>query len=420
MPVVLEQSAVPLLAPAPLITHGRKGEHAILGWLWPTSGAINEISSLDGLRGVAVLLVLIVHCCYELARQTSDSNLRSLLQRTGSLWGFGGTGVHLFFVLSGFLLFLPFARAALGMGNQPATKNFYARRAIRILPAYWASLVILVALFSNEYLRRSEWRNLVLHITLLHNWSDAIIKSIDGPYWTLAIESQFYLLLPIIALPLIWAFRRRRFTLAILVGLSLLGAGTFVSVLKIVVRRALPLAAPHLTILDTFGFLTVFATGMACSFVYHLAKRSDDPDFVASLRRCSQLLGVGGLGLLGGHTMLVAAAIPLARVDYFFFNLIAGVGYAGILLGVLLGWPSWAALLSQPWIRFVGCISYSVYLWHYPLYEKVIIPFAAKHGSGLWPAVLAVVGTIALVFPVSYLSYQLIERPFIRARQARH
>jgi peptidoglycan/LPS O-acetylase OafA/YrhL len=382
--------------------------------LWPKSGAANEIPALDGLRGVAVLLVLTVHACFELRRQTSDGRLRSLLDATSVLWGFGGTGVHLFFVLSGFLLITPFARAALGMGASPSVRRFYARRALRILPAYWASLAILVFCFSPVYLVTRPC-DLLLHVALLHNWSEGTLHSIDGPYWTLAFEWQFYLMLPLIGAVAARAVRGRRFSVPALIAVLLLGSGTAVSVAKVLLRRALPAVADHLCLLDAVGFLSVFGAGMVAGFVYQLAARSAGPGIAT--RRAFRAGALAGVGLLGLHTALAGANAPLHRFDYLFFGAFAGVCYAAILLGVLGGYASWAKVLSRPSIRFVGFISYSLYLWHYPVYQYLVIPIAARHGRGITAVLLTGAGSLLIVLPLGYLSYQFTERPFLRARR---
>ena len=81
----------------------------------------------------------------------------------------------------------------------PSARKFYIRRALRVIPAYWISIVVLVLVFEHEFLQTSQLKNLVLHLAMLHNWSTVTRESIDGPYWSLAVEWQFYLVLPLIA-----------------------------------------------------------------------------------------------------------------------------------------------------------------------------------------------------------------------------
>src|SRR5437899_2513490 len=112
----------------------------------------------------------------------------------------GGTGVTLFFVLSGFLLFMPFAKALLFKTDWPLLRVFYMRRVLRILPAYYVSLFIIILLAYPEYLHRDHFKNLFLFLTFFMDSTRATFRQINGPYWTLATEWQFYMLLPFIAL----------------------------------------------------------------------------------------------------------------------------------------------------------------------------------------------------------------------------
>src|SRR5215472_5489881 len=112
------------------------------GWmarLWPESGAVSPIPALDGLRAVAVLLVMLFHSWWYMPGQNAQGP-----QQGQFAINYARTGVPLFFVLSGFLLFLPYARWLFGLRPRPSTWLFYKRRALRIGPAYWVSLVILI------------------------------------------------------------------------------------------------------------------------------------------------------------------------------------------------------------------------------------------------------------------------------------
>lgn len=107
-------------------------------FLWPESGAVNAIPALDGLRALAVVLVLVFHAWNDLPGyiQPGQDPYQYPLN-------YGRTGVHLFFVLSGFLLFLPYARWMFGIQSRPSTQLFYARRLLRVGPAYWVCLALL-------------------------------------------------------------------------------------------------------------------------------------------------------------------------------------------------------------------------------------------------------------------------------------
>ena len=161
------------------------------------NGKKNTISVLDGVRGIAVLMVIVFH----VNRVTGD-NLWNQAEYplASSISTAGGMGVTLFFVLSGFLLFMPFAKALLYKTNWPLARVFYMRRVLRIVPAYYVSLFLIILFQHPEYLHRDHLKNLALFVTFLMDSSRATFRQLNGPYWTLATEWQFYMLLPLIAL----------------------------------------------------------------------------------------------------------------------------------------------------------------------------------------------------------------------------
>src|SRR5690242_20063157 len=100
-----------------------------------------EIRALDGLRALAAFSIVGFHALLFLQFEYTP-----LSRAVNHGWYYLSTGVHLFFVLSGFLLFLPYVRALLDGERLPSARRFYQRRALRILPAYWVCLTIMVAL----------------------------------------------------------------------------------------------------------------------------------------------------------------------------------------------------------------------------------------------------------------------------------
>src|SRR5215469_17085949 len=120
----------------------------------------NTIPVLDGVRAIACLMVIWFHI-YRIPRdlhiwntQPSDHLLLN------SFLYFGRYGVTLFFVLSGFLLFMPFAKALLFEKTWPSTRQFYVRRVFRIVPAYYLSLMLMVLIFQRQYLQPQRWNEL--------------------------------------------------------------------------------------------------------------------------------------------------------------------------------------------------------------------------------------------------------------------
>src|SRR5713226_8855 len=137
----------------------------------------NTIAVLDGVRGVAVLMVMVFH----IDRMTGD-NLwsRVTYPLSTSISTAGGTGVTLFFVLSGFLLFMPFAKALLYKTRWPLARVFYLRRALRIIPAYYVSLFLLILFTHPEYLHRDHLKDLFLFATFFMDSTRTTFRPFNG------------------------------------------------------------------------------------------------------------------------------------------------------------------------------------------------------------------------------------------------
>src|SRR5579884_2189685 len=155
------------------------------------------IAVLDGVRAIAIILVIVYH----VNRMTGDRLWDKFTYPFASVLStFGSAGVILFFVLSGFLLFMPFAKALLFESNWPSARLFYVRRMLRILPGYYLSLFVIILLLQPQYLHRDHWHQLLLFLTFFMDSSRSTFRQLNGPYWTLGIEWWFYMLLPFITL----------------------------------------------------------------------------------------------------------------------------------------------------------------------------------------------------------------------------
>lgn len=404
-----------------------------LHWLAPLPSGPREIRALDGWRALAALSVVTFHVMSTSQIQPVAPGLNSSVA-----WNYLRSGVHLFFVLSGFLLFMPYVRAILGGQPLPPVRAFYRRRALRILPAYWVCLAILVLLGLPAYASPSGLLNIGLHVLLLHNFDPATDMGIQGVFWTMAVEAQFYLVLPLIA----WALARlaapQRSRARLLAGIAALALGCMA------VREASGMLAAHFAVFSAHApgwvvpllvvmegaqghFLEVFAAGMFCGTLYVAAENG--------LSRASAAvrswLGVGiftaGLALAGAlaeaisrpgfHTALTNACYGCVN-PHDLTNaagpLLIGTSYAAMVLGGLWS-ASWLrAAFELASLRFVGLISYSLYLWHLPLIQGTLglVPGWAGWQRLLLGAVVALCGAL----PLAFISYTLVERPFQKLR----
>ena len=270
----------------------------------------------------------------------------------------GGYGVFVFFALTGYLLYRPFAR-----GGPIDLRRYALNRALRILPLYYVVLVTLLVLGADG--------NLLVFATFSENFSTETIFGVDAPMWSLVIEVHFYLLLPFIALV---AGRRAVLVLGGLAAASL--------VVRLVAFGMDPGAARTLLVYSLPAMFFFFVGGMLLA------------EWEPKIRQ----------GPPAGLLLAVAAALWLLacwqpRLDPLMAVSSACVVAAVVLSRLPLGWRPLALL---------GTASYSLYLWHLPLIEAI--------GSAEWSflGLLAVAGPVCVA--VAFVSYRLVEEPFLRLR----
>lgn len=379
---------------------------------------------LDGVRGLAILLVLWVHW---------DMVLVQVGWLPEPYWlhvvaSFGFSGVLLFFVLSGFLLFLPYARSLLAGTAWPSPRQFYVRRFRRIYPLYLIVLGILVINAIRLGILRASLGSFALAVPLLFDLrSDSFtrVTSLNPPLWSLAVEWQFYLVLPWLALALaklVQLASGHALAVRLALGLGLL----VVSGLLIRAVAAISFYSgwaafpgdtpgPMGTILSfLFGIhgkeLEIFALGMGGSLLYVWAVEMGHLS-VALQRVFSRiilplvLLGLGGCcwwAFVAGHIPTLAIPFPVQSPGWAVLGeWLVSFCFVLLLLSVLFG--HWAAkVFSFAPLRFIGKISYSLYLWHWLLLGLLVY--------GIGPALLA-------LFLLCSVSYYVIERPFLRYRR---
>jgi peptidoglycan/LPS O-acetylase OafA/YrhL len=385
------------------------------------NGHGREIPALDGVRAFAALSVVFFHSFPLWAPSRVVFGVDITPQ-----WNYAQTGVHLFFVLSGFLLFLPFARAMLQSRPLPSTRRFYARRARRILPTYWVCLIVLVLVQLPQFLSPTGVANILAHVVFLHDNFPEFNQSIEGPFWTLALEAQFYLALPLFA----WGIAKIVASTRSAARLTLAVCGLLFAVLGL---RALDaFAQSRLRFLHGFAysavfvptrltqgfqgkFLEVFALGMLCAVCYLVLVEERRISATVVRGVGLMLLAVAGLAyawlprLLTTRFFIAPSADVLAAQGNpldFFGPLLTGAGYAALILAVLLlGGPLGEVFAWGP-LRLIGVMSYSLYLWHLPIVQGWM-PYTQS---------LELPWRVVTAFAFSYLSYLVLERPFLAGR----
>ncbi len=368
-----------------------------------------HLGYVDGLRALSALFVLFHHIWqYSIAAPVAAPPSWFEL---ATVFKYGAFAVAVFLVVSGFCLMLPVVRSPQlqlpgGLGS------FATRRATRILPAYYAALglsVVLIVVFSElRHATGTPWditlpnftfAKVASHLFLVHNWFGDLRWAFDPPLWTVALEFQIYFVFALVLLPC-W----RRFGPAVTMGLAFtvgvaltyLGAGA---------------VAPWM--------LGLFSLGMFAALV-----GTSHDGALARLNGVSwSWLAAIGVVLIPVITVAgsrLDSSLTAAMIE----ETVVGLATAAGLIAMTqrqVARPSEPSLVMKglAWhpLRFVGQISYSLYLVHYPIVAAVALVIVRGHDLSV-PASFAVLTVICvpLVLLVTYGFHLLFERPYLVRR----
>jgi peptidoglycan/LPS O-acetylase OafA/YrhL len=343
---------------------------------------------LDGLRGLAVLMVMAYHSYPQL------------------LPG-GFVGVDVFFVLSGFLITVLLVREHEEAGRVRLGR-FYGRRALRLFPALFVMLAVCCAVISSRvHPEKARALYQAALLTACHGanfcWIWSIGMDMFGHTWSLSLEEQFYLVWPAVLCVLLR------------LGFGLRGVGRL---------AAFGIAA---SILLRAAVWAVGSPPAQLAATVSLACRADSllaGCVVGLLAVAGRLPAAGGRraalhGLAGASALLIVGACLLAPAGrpYLYLGGYAGIGAAAALVvaGLVSAPPRLVTrLLSSPGLVWVGGISYGLYLWHCPA-----LALAPKLMHGVLPFTHGFAGLneplgLAAAFGAAVLSYYVVERPFLR------
>jgi len=372
----------------------------------PTPGSSSSyLPNLTGVRGLAAVWVLAFHGW----QFSNGPSLVLPLPGFGldftPLFKCGYFGVDLFFVLSGFLLSMPFHRAALERRPWPSLKQFWIHRCRRVLPAYWLQLLILTAVFA--YLGqfgRITPQILVAHVALVQNMVPWLVPLLNPVYWSMPVEWDFYTVLPLLAL----LVARCRWPLAYLLAFA------FVFAFRVLCYRSLTDTA----IASVIGYgdvqqlparLDQFFAGICAAWI----TVSKPPS-----ARAARAWLLAGIGLIVAMAYIAAPREDfLVRIDVpylFFHHSITALAFGMLVLGAAGSSRVGEWLFANRAMTFLGVVSYSLYLWHYPLLQ--VAQFAGATNGAHAPAWIMVLGIVVpAILLAAWLSYRYVERPFLRA-----
>lgn len=390
-----------LLSPRSLLTAGTEPEHR-------GRGAGTFFPCFDGLRALAALLVVGVHTSF-VSGFDGRSGLRNYTSRLE-------IGVEVFFVISGFLLYRPFAVDHFGGRPALPLKSFWARRLKRIIPAFWVAFIVVSYLMKADSVRHA-WYSPFVYLGFAQIYSPRYVLTGITQAWSLCTEMSFYLLLPLYAALLVRKRRPGREQLRVEVaGLVALVAISFAYRIPVLSWHA-AMAGPMPDWLP--AYLDEFALGMLLAVASAwLAAAGRQPRWLThpampwaswSLAALA-FVAVSNIGL---PWIPVTTAVPvgssLARQSLY------GVFAFFVVMPAVFG-PQDRSLVRRL-LRFrpvalVGLVSYGVYLWHQTWLHMYFVWTGDKPFSVPWIDALAAVVGLAVISATA--SYVLVERPVLR------
>ncbi len=364
---------------------------------------VERVPALTGVRALAAGWVLLYHAWLIAGSPRVALALPGTSVALSGVFATGWLGVDLFFVLSGFVL--TWQATQPGVAGAPFDlPGFLARRILRVYPAYYGCLSVLLAL---AWLRLRDTPpdtiDLALHLTMMHNGARDTVSTINGVFWSLPFEWQFYLLFP----AMLWFARRASPFAMVVASLAAAAAWRWFAL----TRAPTPAVSLGPVVLDALAQLPFrideFAVGMGAAFVARRVR------FGSTAARACTWIGAAAFAALAAWCAVFDViwwqpdATPFIRLPWMAFA--AGTMLIGLARG---NEPLARAFASKP-VVWLGEVSYSVYLWHLPVLAWIGVHGAAPATTAALGAVIALGAPAALA--VSAASYYAIERPFLQA-----
>lgn len=359
---------------------------------------MTRLPGLDTLRAVAIAWVMLFHSYL----------IGGLGENFGVLERSGWMGVDLFFVLSGFLIGSQVCVSLRSTGRLDF-RAFYARRAFRILPAFFVVLGLYVTwpAWRETPLMQPVWQFFTFTFNLLYNDGDRYAFS---HVWSLCVEEHFYLVFPLLAVLLAGRMTPLRFTglcVAIVVGGMVLRGWLWVALYQPAIGTDEPAYLRYLYY-PTYARLDGLLAGVALA-----ATAVFRPAWMARFRRH------GNLVLLGSAVLLGACILLFDRHRADFWPIVVGYPLVALAMAGFVGTAgggTWLATLRIPGAGWLARASYSLYLSHKGAFMLTEAALDGRLDSHPWLRFLA---HALVVLAIGATLYYLVERPFLRWRERR-
>ncbi len=388
-----------------------------------------KIKELDGLRALAILLVLNFHFDVYI-KYIPFYNL---------ITNAGWFGVTLFFQLSGFLMSVPYIRSARQNMSCPSTKEFFIKRALRILPLYLFSFCVFIMVSNVIKHENIKFTEIIRHLFFLHNYQPNH-SSINPPYWSLACEVQFYLIMPLLGHFLHFQLRDKNFrNIYLIFGILILLPLVYRTFVYDWYGLQYPSDYIFLIYSSTLANFDSFIYGIIGAIVYICTDENHYMEGIHINKPYVPVQGVTkqidssykwmrienyttfatGIGLILYLMFYIRTSgwvLPKNLFSPGIFYSLLNIGFLMCTLSVLRLKQSFLnRLLSSRVLAWISLISYSMYIWHYDIHEYwskkliQIMSIPSEFNFNLCNLLTATCLTIA----ISILSYKFIEKPFL-------
>ena len=339
---------------------------------------------IDGLRFLAIIPVILLHFRTSFLRYNDNYDIGSLSSMSKTIDKFiltGDVGVPVFFAISGFILSLPFANHYINNGKKVNVKRYFFRRLTRLEPPYIITLIIFyivhVALQTNPL--KDLTASLFASLIYSHNWIFGTWSIINPVAWSLEIEVQFYILVPL--LTILFAVKNRLFRSGLLLLLLLL-----FPVLNYILK------VPFLSLI---GFGQYFIVGIIVADIYLSNK---------TLNINKNIFDIAGV-----ISVVLIFVLKFYKI-YFFLPVVIFVVFLSAIYGNILN-----KIFSNRFVSIIGGMCYITYLIHYSLFTGIMMIFPdVSLGLGYWPDfILYGAIIIPMVIISSAFAFLVLEKPFM-------
>jgi peptidoglycan/LPS O-acetylase OafA/YrhL len=364
--------------------------------------ARDKIGSINGLRGIAIVMVVIFHLLIgyfkpsgPLPPFTADFQAHGFVALGEALLREGWVGVNLFFILSGFVLYLPYRLGDRVMNTKADALTFYRHRAFRLLPLYYIVVLVAITLHSSFPIGDKKWilETGGLFSTLFIASPHGFFPPSNGVLWSVAVEIWFSVLFPF----LLFGMKKIRIEWLALASLIVCGAsnviGDMIPITNVGALR--PLTNGLL------GRCHEFILGMLVCEIYVRMQARE-------IHRAAW-----SFGMICAAVSAVAAMVAMDRalspLDLTSTMLWVDISFSALLLAIVVN-GGWVAKVLEIWpLQVLGCACYSIYAWHAMMLNEMI-KLTIPMSEALWDALFL----LPVLLAFSLLSYRYIEFGHVR------